>query len=201
MAVNCFAKQPEPSQDVAMARRYPELSPELIEFIQAQKLFFVGTAANDGTINVSPKGYDSLRVLSPNHIVWLNITGSGNETAAHLAENGRMTLMFCAFDGNPKILRLYGQARAIHKRDPQWQELEALFMPHPTARQYVDFHFDLVQTSCGFGVPFFDFKAERDNMPKWIASKGREPIENYWREKNQQSLDGLPTHILDEETP
>jgi hypothetical protein len=112
-----------------------------------------------------------------------------------------MTLMFCAFDGNPKILRLYGQARAIHKRDPQWAEMEALFEPHPTARQYVDFRFDLVQTSCGFGVPFFDFKAERDNMPKWIASKGREPIENYWREKNQQSLDGLPTHILDEETP
>lgn len=182
-----------------MAKRYPELTPELTAFIKQQKLFFVGTAANDGTINVSPKGFDSLRVLSPNRIVWLNITGSGNETAAHLAQNGRMTLMFCAFEGKPNILRLYGKARAIHQRDEDWEEMEALFKPHPTARQYVDFRFELAQTSCGFGVPFFDFKEERDNMPKWIASKSREPIENYWREKNQVSLDGLPTHIFDEE--
>jgi len=184
-----------------MAKRYPQLTPELTEFIEQQKLFFVGTAANDGTVNVSPKGFDSLRVMSPNRIVWLNITGSGNETAAHLAENGRMTLMFCAFEGRPNILRLYGQARAIHHRDDDWDEMEALFQPHPTARQYVDFQFDLAQTSCGFGVPFFDFKEERDNMPKWIASKSKEPIENYWREKNQVSLDGLPTHIFDEDTP
>lgn len=183
-----------------MARRYPELSDELIRFIEHQKIFFVGTAANDGTINVSPKGFDSLRVLSPNRIVWLNITGSGNETAAHLAQNSRMTLMFCAFDDSPKILRLYGKATAIHRRDPEWDAMEKLFTPHPTARQYVDFQFDLVQTSCGFGVPFYDFKEERDNMPKWIAAKGKEPIENYWREKNTVSLDGLPTHILDEET-
>jgi len=182
-----------------MARRYPELSPDLTTFIQEQKIFFVGTAANDGTINVSPKGFDSLRVLSPNRIVWLNITGSGNETAAHLAQNSRMTIMFCAFDGNPKILRLYGQARAIHSRDADWDEMEAMFEPHPTARQYVDFTFDLVQTSCGFGVPFYDFKEERDNMPKWIASKGKEPIENYWRDRNQVSLDGLPTNVLTEE--
>ena len=184
-----------------MARRFPALSDELIAFIEHQKIFFVGTAANDGTINVSPKGFDSLRVLSPNRIVWLNITGSGNETAAHLAQNSRMTIMFCAFDGLPNILRLYGHAKAIHPRDSEWQEMEALFEPHPTARQYVDFNFDLVQTSCGFGVPLYDFKEERDNMPKWIASKGKEPIENYWRDRNQISLDGLPTHILDEEQP
>lgn len=184
-----------------MATRYPELTPELGTFIEQQKLFFVGTAANDGTINVSPKGFDSLRVLSPNRIVWLNITGSGNETAAHLAENSRMTLMFCAFEGKPNILRLYGRARAIHHRDEDWQEMEALFAPHPTARQYVDFRFDLAQTSCGFGVPLFDFKEERDNMPKWIASKSKAPIEDYWRAKNQVSIDGLPTYILDEEAP
>ena len=181
-----------------MARRYPELTPEHIAFVEQQKIFFVGTAANDGTINVSPKGFNSLRVMSPNRIVWLNITGSGNETAAHLAENGRMTLMFCAFEGSPKILRLYGRARAIHPRDAEWEDMEALFDPHPTARQYVDFEFELTQTSRGFGVPFYDFKEERDSMPKWIASKTKEPIENYWREKNQVSLDGLPTHILDE---
>ena len=183
-----------------MAKRYPELSEDLTAFIQEQKVFFVGTAANDGTINVSPKGFDSLRVLSPNRIVWLNITGSGNETAAHLAQNSRMTIMFCAFNGQPKILRLYGEARAIHKRDAEWAEMETLFEPHPTARQYVDFNFDIVQTSCGFGVPFYDFKEERDNMPRWIASNSKVPIENYWRDRNQLSLDGLPTHILDEDS-
>ncbi|NQV68664.1 MAG: pyridoxamine 5'-phosphate oxidase family protein [Pseudohongiella sp.] len=181
-----------------MARRYEQLSTEHIAFIDEQKLFFVGTAANDGTINVSPKGYDSLRVLSPNRIVWLNITGSGNETAAHLAQNTRMTLMFCAFDGNPKILRLYGKAVAVHPRDSQWDEFSALFEPHASARQYVDFSIQLVQTSCGFGVPLYDFKTERDNMDKWISAIGEDGIANYWRDKNQLSLDGLPTHILDE---
>ncbi|MEQ8408331.1 MAG: pyridoxamine 5'-phosphate oxidase family protein [Gammaproteobacteria bacterium] len=183
-----------------MGKRFDQLNSDLINFIEHQKLFFVGTAADDGTINVSPKGFDALRVLSEQRIVWLNITGSGNETAAHLAQNNRMTMMFCAFDGQPKILRLYGKARAVHPRDPDWEELGALFTPHPTARQYVDFTIELVQTSCGFGVPFFDFKSERDNFDKWIASKGDEPIENYWRARNQISLDGLPTHILDEET-
>lgn len=182
-----------------MARRYDELTPEHIEFIQQQKLFFVGTAANDGTINVSPKGYDSLRVLSPNRIAWMNITGSGNETAAHLAQNDRMTLMFCAFDGNPKILRLYGKAVAAHPRDNAWSELADLFEPHVSARQYVDFTIELAQTSCGFGVPFYDFSGERDNMDRWLAAKGDTDIEDYWREKNQVSLDGLPTHILKED--
>lgn len=183
-----------------MARRFEELSTDLIQFIQKQKLFFVGTAANDGTINVSPKGFDSLRVMSPNRIVWLNITGSGNETAAHLAQNDRMTIMFCAFEGAPSILRLYGKATAVHPRDEAWADLESLFEPHPSARQYVDFKFDLVQTSCGFGVPFFDFKEERDNMPKWLAAKDEAAIKDYWALKNQHSLDGLPTYILDEES-
>jgi predicted pyridoxine 5'-phosphate oxidase superfamily flavin-nucleotide-binding protein len=102
-----------------MARLYEQMKPEHIAFIEQQKQFFVGTAANDGTVNVSPKSWDSLRVLSPNRIAWLNITGSGNETAAHLAQNQRMTMMFCAFDGNPKILRLYGKAVAAHPRDEQ----------------------------------------------------------------------------------
>jgi len=182
-----------------MAKRYPQLTDEFIEFIEAQKVFFVGTAANDGTINVSPKGFESLRVLSPNHIAWLNITGSGNETAAHLAQNQRMTMMFCAFEGRPKILRLYGKAVPIHPRDARWEEMAALFPPHESARQYIDFNFDLAQTSCGFGVPLMEFQGERDNMKKWLASKTREAnnsIEDYWREKNQLSLDGLPTHIF-----
>lgn len=182
-----------------MAQRYDEMRPDHIAFIEQQKLFFVGTAANDGSINVSPKGWDSLRILGSNRIAWLNITGSGNETAAHLAQNERMTMMFCAFDGNPKILRLYGKAVAAHPRDVQWDELAKLFKPHKSARQYVDFKIDLVQTSCGFGVPFYDFVGERDNMDRWLASKGEEDIEDYWREKNLVSVDGLPSHIFEEE--
>ena len=182
-----------------MAKRYDAMRPDHIAFIERQKIFFVGTAADDGTVNVSPKGWDSLRVLGPNRIAWMNITGSGNETAAHLAQNERMTMMFCAFDGNPKILRLYGKAVAAHPRDKQWDELAGLFEPHESARQYVDFKIDLAQTSCGYGVPFYDFSGERDNMDRWLASRGEEGIEEYWREKNQVSLDGLPTHILEED--
>lgn len=181
-----------------MAKRYDSLSDELIEFIQAQKIYFVGTAASNGSINVSPKGFDSLRVLSSNRIVWMNITGSGNETAAHLAENGRMTLMFCAFDGQPKILRLYGHARAVHPRDTDWPELHDLFDPHPGVRQYVDFTIEMALTSCGFGVPFYEFQSERDNMNKWLERKGDDGVKQYWAEKNQTSLDGLPTFILDD---
>jgi len=182
-----------------MARRYEKLSDDLIQFIQDQKLFFVGTAANDGTINVSPKGWDSLKVMDENRIVWRNVTGSGNETAAHLAQNSRMTMMFCAFTGKPKILRLYGQAQAFHPRDTEYAELDALFEPHVSSRQLVDFSIELVQTSCGFGVPFYDYKEERDNMDRWLEATERNGIEEYWREKNQVSLDGLPTHIFEEE--
>ncbi len=182
-----------------MAKRYDQLTDELTDFIRQQKVFFVGTAANDGTINVSPKGFDSLRVMGPNRVVWLNITGSGNETAAHLAENQRMTIMFCAFDGKPKILRLYGKAVAVHQRDEQWDELEQLFGPFPSARQFVDFSIEMAQTSCGFGVPLYDFREDRDNMDKWLQSKANsgQSMEDYWREKNQLSLDGLPTHIFE----
>ena len=179
-----------------MARRYQNLSDEHITFIEHQRLFFIGTAANYGTINVSPKGFDSLKVLSPNRIVWLNITGSGNETAAHLAQNNRMTMMFSAFDNDPKILRLYGKARAIHPRDSEWEELSVMFAPYASASQFVDFEFDLVQTSCGFGVPLFKYVEARDNMPKWLATKNDAAIKDYWAAKNQVSLDGLPTHIF-----
>ncbi len=182
-----------------MGRRFDQLSAEHTAFIEHQKLFFVGTAANDGTINVSPKGFDSLRVLDSNRLAWLNITGSGNETAAHLAQNDRMTIMFCAFDNEPKILRLYGKATAIHRRDSRWDEFSALFPHYPSARQYVDFRFNLVQTSCGFGVPLFDYVEPRDNMPKWLATKDSAAIEDYWRLKNQVSIDGLPTHIFADE--
>jgi hypothetical protein len=179
-----------------MAARFPELSDRFIEFIQAQQLYFVGTAAAEGTVNVSPKGGDSLRVLSPNRILWLNVTGSGNETAAHLRLTDRMTLMFCSFTEQPMIMRCYGKAKALHERDADWDDYVGLFPPNRTARQLVLFDIDRVQTSCGFGVPFYDYGGERDNMEKYWGKRDRTDVENYWAEKNQTSLDGFPTGIL-----
>lgn len=179
-----------------MAKQYPQLTDTLTAFIARQKLFFVGTAAADGRINVSPKGMDTLRVVAPNRAVWLNLTGSGNETAAHLRELSRITLMFCAFEGDPLILRLYGRARALHPRDAEWDALLALFPNFNGARQIIDVAIELVQTSCGFGVPFLDFKSQREQLTQWAEKKGTTGIRQYWEDKNQISLDGKPTEIL-----
>lgn len=179
-----------------MGKQYTALTDNLEAFIQQQKMFFVATAAATGRINLSPKGLDSLRVLSPNRIAWLNLTGSGNETAAHVGQQDRMTLMFCAFEGNPMILRVYGHARAIHHTDAEWPELLALFDPVPGARQILELNIDLVQTSCGMGVPYFDFAGERGQLEEWAVKKGKDGIKQYWQQKNQYSLDGLPTHIV-----
>lgn len=181
-----------------MGKLYKQLTDGLAGFIQRQKLFFVGTAADDGRVNVSPKGMDTLRVVTEDRVVWLNLTGSSNETAAHLRENDRITLMFCAFEGDPLILRLYGHARIFHPHDTEWDSLITFFPAIPGARQIIDMSVDLVQTSCGFGVPFFEFKAERDQLEKWAEKKGPEGIRQYWEEKNRISLDGKPTGIVAE---
>lgn len=167
-----------------------------INFIRRQKVFFVGTAACDGRVNVSPKGMDTLRVKGKNRVTWLNLTGSGNETAAHLLEKSRMTLMFCAFEEDPLILRLYGQAKAIHPQDDEWGVLIVDFQKFPGTRQIIDMDIELVQTSCGFGVPLFDFVDERDQLNQWAEQKGEKGIHQYWEEENQLSLDGKPTDIL-----
>ncbi len=180
-----------------MGQRYAGITAGHEQFIQRQKIFFVATAAREGRINLSPKGMDTLRVLSPNRVVWLNLTGSGNETAAHLLDSDRMTIMFCAFEGDPVILRLYGQARVHHPRDPEWNELAQQFPAIPGARQVVDMSVDFVMTSCGMGVPFFDFRGERGQLEAWAQKKGRDGIEQYWRQKNQVSIDGKPTKILE----
>lgn len=179
-----------------MAQRFPELSDKLQKFIKQQKLFFVATAAADGRVNLSPKGMDSLRVLDSNTIIWLNVTGSGNETAAHLEESSRMTLMFCAFEGAPLILRTFGEARAIYPKDPQWADYFAQLEPLPGARQIYELKVDLVQTSCGAGVPLYDYVGERDALNNWNAAKSSEETRDYWREKNQFSIDNKPTHIM-----
>lgn len=180
-----------------MGQRYSELSQDLIQFIWNQSIFFVATAPADGRVNLSPKGMDSLRVLDPNTVAWLNVTGSGNETAAHLLENDRMTIMFCAFEGKPMILRLYGQAKAYHARDAEWDELVQRFEMIPGARQIFVLNIDLVQTSCGMGVPYFEYKGERHQLTDWAEKKGAQGISEYWEKKNQVSLDGKPTGIFE----
>jgi len=183
-----------------MGQRFNEISDRIRDFIEAQKIFFVATAAADGRVNVSPKGMDSLRVLDPNRVAWLNVTGSGNETAAHVAENPRMTLMLTAFTGDPMILRLYGTARAVHRNDDDWDALYSLFDPLPGARQIFDMNVDLVQTSCGMSVPFFDYAGEREQLKDWAIKKGEAGIREYWENRNQISLDGKPTNMLEKNT-
>ena len=178
-----------------MAQRFTEIKASLRQFIEQQHIFFVATAAADGRINVSPKGMDSLRVLDPNRMLWLNATGSGNETAAHLQDMPRMTLMFCAFNGSALILRLYGTARAIHVTDPEWPELYALFKPNPAPRQIFYMKVDLVQTSCGTAVPFFDYSGDREELNEWAEKKGAEGIRDYWLTRNELSVDGRDTGI------
>lgn len=181
-----------------MAKFFDQITPELQSFIEAQKIFFTGTAASEGRVNVSPKGTDSLRVLGPNRVVWLNLTGSGNETAAHLREVNRITLMFCAFEGKPLILRLYGTAKTIHPKDESWNELYALFPDDNGARQIYYIDVASVQTSCGFAVPFMDYREERDILTKWAENKGKEGVREYWEQKNVTSIDGLPTGIFED---
>ncbi len=178
-----------------MAKQYSSIDNRHREFIEKQKMFFVATAARDGRVNVSPKGGDTLRVISANRVVWVNLTGSGNETAAHVLENQRMTLMLCAFSGDPKILRLYGNVQVVHPRDPDWSELCSFLQINQAARQIFDLSVDLVVTSCGFGIPLYDYAGERDLLDVWAKKKGEEGIKDYWKTRNRVSLDGKPTGI------
>lgn len=179
-----------------MAERFSALTGAHIDFIGRQHLFFVGTAGSEGYVNVSPKGMDTFRIASSSEVIWLNLTGSGNETAAHVRDNGRMTVMFCSFDRQPLILRLYGQAGVLHPRDAAWSGLAALFPDFTGARQIFRLQLDLVQTSCGYAVPRYRLVEDRPTLTKWADHRGREGIEQYWREKNVRSLDDRDTGIL-----
>lgn len=181
-----------------MAKFFPELSPAHQRFIAEQKIFFVASAPTSGRVNLSPKGLDTFRILSSRRIAYLDATGSGNETAAHLADNGRLTVMFCAFAGDPLILRLYGHGRALHPRDPDWQQLRPLFGPPlPGERQLILLDIESVQTSCGFAVPLMTYERDRTILTDWAGKKSPEALAAYWTEKNQRSIDGLPTGLLD----
>ncbi len=176
-----------------MGKRLKELNPALQNFIENQKMFFVGTARSQGSVNVSPKGMDTFRIIDNNKIVWLNLTGSGNETAAHLLENDRMTIMFCSFEEMPMILRLYGNAKIYHENDPSYQEHISLFGDYVGARQIIVMDINLIQTSCGYAVPFMDFKSERNQLIESDNKKGREGVKKYWDKNNTKSIDGYET--------
>ncbi len=168
------------------------------KFIEIQPLFFVATAGRDGRVNVSPKAMDTLRIVDDNRIIWLNLTGSGNETAAHLVDVNRMTLMFCAFEGEALILRVYGQAKIIHERDPEWASALTDFPEIAGSRQIFDLSIDLVQTSCGTGVPIMSYvkgRAEEELVP-YYDDMGPDGVKSYWRRKNSISIDNKPTQIF-----
>ncbi len=181
-----------------MARFYPQLEPKHRDFIAAQKIFFTASGTPTSRINLSPKGMDSLRVLSPSRVAYLDLTGSGNETAAHLKHDGRLTLMWTSFDADPLILRAYGRGRAVRRQDADWVELRAQFPALPGERQLIVLDIESVQTSCGYAVPMYTYVGERETLARWAEKKGAVGLLEYWREKNQVSIDGLPTHLLEE---
>lgn len=180
-----------------MAKFYEEITPDLQEFIRKQQLFFVASAplSADGHVNISPKGLDSFRILDAHRVAYLDMTGSGNETSAHLHENGRITFMFCAFDGAPRILRLFGMGKTILPDTPEWDALAPLFTLYTGVRQIIIADITTVQTACGYAVPLYDYQGQRDTLIKWAEVKGEDGLDAYHREKNMKSLDALPTPL------
>ncbi|MBD2388438.1 pyridoxamine 5'-phosphate oxidase family protein [Cylindrospermum sp. FACHB-282] len=180
-----------------MAKIVDCITEELQEFIAAQHLFFVGSAplSPTGHVNLSPKGLDSFRILSPHRVAYLDLTGSGNETSAHLQENGRITFMFCAFEGPPSILRLYGQGYTVLPDSPDWDSLYSLFEQIPGTRQIIVADIERVQTSCGFAVPLYEYQGQRQTLVNWAIKKGDQGIKDYQQQKNVVSIDGLATPL------
>jgi len=180
-----------------MARFYPALEDKHRAFIAAQQLFFTASGTADSRLNLSPKGMDSLRVIDAKRVAYLDLTGSGNETAAHLKHDGRMTMMWCSFAADPLILRLYGHGRAVRRQDTEWGDLHRHFAPLPGERQLIVLDIEAVQTSCGYAVPLYTYAGERDTLARWADKKGAVGLLDYWREKNQVSIDGLTTGLLE----
>ncbi|MEH1924451.1 MAG: pyridoxamine 5'-phosphate oxidase family protein [Nostoc sp.] len=180
-----------------MSKLFDCITKELQDFIAAQHLFFVGSAplSPTGHVNLSPKGFNCFRILSPNRVGYLDLTGSGNETSAHLQENGRITFMFCAFQEPPCILRLYGQGTTILPSSPDWDSLYSLFLPIPGTRQIIVADIEKIQTSCGFGIPLYEYQGQRQTLVNWASKKGEEGVREYQQQKNLVSIDGLATPL------
>lgn len=177
-----------------MGKEYTEIDEQLHKWIKRQHMFFVATAplAADGLVNCSPKDLDSLRVLGPHEVAYVDTGGSGIETVAHLRENGRIVLMMCAFDGPPKIFRFYGRGTAVEPHDEEFDELLARFPPMPAARTIVRIAVDRIFDSCGYGVPLYEFRQHRDSLPNYFAKQTEEDILKYRKNRNSKSLDGMP---------
>jgi hypothetical protein len=167
------------------------------EFIENQHIFFVATAplSDVGRINLSPKGLDCFKVLGEHKVAYMDLISSGNETSAHTLENGRITFMFTSFEANPMIMRLYGNGFTVLPGTPEWEEYAPNFTIYPSTRQIIVADIDLVQTSCGFGVPLYNYKGERDIHFEWAAKKGADGLQEYVKENNLTSLDGLTTNL------
>ena len=182
---------------ISLGTVYSSILPKHEEFIKKQRIFFVGSAPlnEEGHVNISPKGYDVLRIFSPNEVAYLDLTGSGNETSAHLIDNGRVTFMFLAFEGPPMILRLYGRGKVILPESSEWDNMAKHFEILPGSRQIVLANIDTVKTSCGFSVPFYSYNGERDTLKQWAENKSEQDLENYWKKKNSISMDEIVTPI------
>jgi Pyridoxamine 5'-phosphate oxidase len=181
-----------------MAKFYSELDDKLCEFIDSQKIFFTATALSEGRINLSPKGMDTFRCCSPNRVAYLDLTGSGNETAAHLIRSDRITVMFCSFSDRPLILRIYGKGEVVLPDTAKWQEIweHNDFPDYPGKRQLIVVNIESVQTSCGYGVPMFELPQERPTLLEWAERKGVNGVREYQLQNNQMSIDGLNTYLL-----
>lgn len=176
-----------------MGRAFDTITDSMQAFIERQHVFFVGTAPSaGGRVNLSPKGYDAFRILGPNQVCYLDLTGSGAETIAHVRDNGRITFMFCAFEGKPNIVRLYGTARVISRRDAEFEEFDHRFGDHPGARSVIVADIDRTSNSCGYSVPFMDFVGDRERLNDHWAEKSPDDMDAYWAKKNTTSIDGLP---------
>ncbi len=177
-----------------MSKQLDCISDELAAWLQRQHVFFVASAplSAGGHVNCSPKGGDCFRVLGPMQAAYLDFTGSGAETAAHLRENGRIVLMFCAFEGKPNVVRLHGEGEVLTPDAPEFEALASGFPPNPGARALVRVSVSRVSTSCGFAVPFMEFGADRDGLDRWAAAQGTGGLAEYRQSKNARSIDGLP---------
>lgn len=177
-----------------MGKTYSVIDDKLKTFIQAQHVFFVATAplARSGHVNVSPKGLQSLRILGPKAVAYLDHIGSGAETIAHLRENGRIVIMLCAFDGPPQIVRLHGEGQVIEPQDDGFNALLEHFGTRPAIRAIIQIQVKRISDSCGYGVPLYRFEGQRPTLPTWAERKGADRLLRYQREKNSASIDGLP---------
>jgi hypothetical protein len=179
-----------------MGKTFESIGPELKDWLVRQRIFFVATAplAPNGHVNCSPKGGDTFRILGERDVAYLDLTGSGIETAAHVQENGRIVIMFCAFEGPPKIVRLHGRSRVIYPDQPEFAELIGLFPDLPGTRAILRVTVSRVSDSCGYSVPYFDFAGPRDTLDKWADAKGPEGLAAYRGQKNRVSIDGIASY-------